>query len=133
MEGPFSKSFSWQIEDTLLGVGAVLHGGLMISSCQRRGSFTNTFSVINFYFPNHRRDIHLQIKPWPKLWKYLYLKLIVKKFQRLCHVQSDLKMFVKLIVQIGDCIRKIPSALCLRGWGFHAKPAFLCNFLNGDL
>ena len=32
----------------------------------------------------------MKIKPWPELWKYLYLKLIVKKFQRLRDVQPDL-------------------------------------------
>ena len=55
------------------------------------------------------------------------------KFQRLLHVQYDLEIYVKLTIQIGDCIRKTHSALCLRGCGFHAKPTFFCNFLNGDL
>ena len=27
----------------------------------------------------------------------------------------------------------IYCALCLRGWGFHAKPIFICNILKGDL
>ena len=44
-----------------------------------------------------------------ELWKHLYLKLIVKRFQRLCHVQSELAIFVKLTAQI-DFIRKTPSA-----------------------
>ena len=60
------------------------------------------------------------------------LKLIAKKFQRLHHVKSDLEIFVYLTVQIGDCIIKTPSALCLRSWGFYVKPAFFCNFLNDD-
>ena len=58
---------------------------------------------------------------------------MVKKFQRLCHVQSDLKVLVKLTVQVGDCIRKTLSALFFRGWGFHAKTSFLGNFLNDYL
>ena len=61
------------------------------------------------------------------------MKLIVQKFQILCHVQYDLEISVKLTVQIGDCIRNIPSALCLRVWEFHAKPAFFCNLLNDDM
>ena len=31
-------------------------------------------------------------------------------FQRLCHVQSDFEMFVKLAAKIGGCTRKTPSA-----------------------
>ena len=40
------------MEDTLLGegAGAVLHEGLMIKSCQVRGSLTNTFSSNHFSF-----------------------------------------------------------------------------------
>ena len=39
-----------------------------------------------------------------ELWKNLYLNLIInKKFQRVCHVQSDLDiLFLKLTAQIGD-------------------------------
>ena len=38
----------------------------------------------------------------PELWKYLFLKLNVKSFQRLCHGQLDLDiLFVKLAAQIG--------------------------------
>ena len=36
--------------------------------------------------------------------------LTSKKSQRLCHVQPDVDIFVKLTAQIGDCIRKTPSA-----------------------
>ena len=66
------------------------------------------------------------------------MKLIVKNFQRLCYVQLDLDiLFVKLIAQIGDCIRNrglhTLCTLCLRGWGFHAKHVFFCNILNGCL
>ena len=88
---------------------AVLHGGLMIRLCQGWGSFTNAFFCNHFSFFQSCRDIHLKIKPWPKLWKYLYLKLLVKRFQRLCHVQPDHDIFIKLTVQIGDCNRKTPS------------------------
>ena len=36
---------------------------------------------------------------------YLFLKLIIKSFQKLCHVQLDLDIFfVNLIAQIGYCI-----------------------------
>ena len=51
----------------------------------------------------------LEDKFLTKLWKYLYLKLIVKRFQRLFHVQPDLDIFVKVTVQIGDFIRNAPS------------------------
>ena len=46
-------------------------------------------------------DIHLKIKPGQltELWKYLFLKLFVKNFQRLCHVQLDPDiLFVKFTV-----------------------------------
>ena len=89
------------------GGGSVLLGKLMIRSYQGWGSFTNTFFNNHFLFFQSWRGIHLKIKPWPKLWKYLYLKLIVNRFQRLCHVQPDL---VKLAVQIGECIGRRPSA-----------------------
>ena len=89
---------------------AVLHGGLMIRSCQGQVNFTNTFFSNHLSFFQSWRDIHLKIKQEPKLWKYLHLKLIVKRFQRLCHVQPDLDIFVKVTVQIGDCIKKTRSA-----------------------
>ena len=108
---------------------AVLHWGLMIRSCQGPGSFTNTFFNNHFSFFQSWRDIHLKIKPWPKLWKYLYLKLIVKRFQRLCHVQPGLDIFVKLTVQIGDCIRKTPSAHYASGVGdfMQSLPSFVIS------
>ena len=117
--------------NSMWGGGSVLLGKLMIRSCQGWGSFTNTFFNNHFSFFQSWRDIHLKIKPWPKLWKYLYLKLIVKRFQRLCHVQPDL---VKLAVQIGECIGKRPSAhYASVDRDFHPKPAFFYNILNGDL
>ena len=48
----------------------------------------------------------LENKPWPKLWKYLYLKLIVQRFQRLCHVQLDLDIFAKLTWQLRIALEK---------------------------
>ena len=45
--GTFSKSFSWKSGDKLfLGnlLEAVLHGGLMIRSCQEWKSFTSAFA-----------------------------------------------------------------------------------------
>ena len=75
-------------------------------SCQWWGSFTNTFFSNHFSFFQSWRYLLLKIKPWPKLWKYLFLKLIVKRFQRLCHVQLDLDIFVKLTVQIRIALEK---------------------------
>ena len=46
MERPFYKYFSWQMGDKFLG--AVLHGGLMIRSCQGWRSFTNAFFSKHF-------------------------------------------------------------------------------------
>ena len=34
------------------------------------------------------------------------MRLIVKKFQSLCHIQLDLDVFVKLTVQIGIALEK---------------------------
>ena len=50
-----------------------------------------------------------------------------------CHVKPDLDiLFVKLIAQVGDKLHKKNTlcTLCLRGWGFHAKPIFFCNTLS---
>ena len=60
---------------------------------------------------------------------YLYLKLIVKRFQSLCHVQPDLEIFLKLTVQIGECIRKTPSAHCASGTGdfMQSLPSFVIS------
>ena len=113
------------------GWGPVLHGGLMIRPCQEWGSFTNTFFSNHFSFFQSWREIQLKIKSWPKLWKYLYLKLIGTRFQRLCHVQPDLDTFVKLAVQIGDCIRKTPSAHCGSGIGdfMQSHPSFVISWM----
>ena len=80
----FYKSFSWQMGDNLLGGCSTWK--INIRSCQGLGSFTNTFFSNHFHFFQSWRYIHLNIKPWLKLWKYLYLKLILKRFQRLYHV-----------------------------------------------
>ena len=61
-----------------------------------------------------------------ELWKYLFLKLIVKSFQRLCNGQLDLDiLFVKLTAQIGYWIWKIPSAHCVLGVGDFMQCLFL--------
>ena len=61
-----------------------------------------------------------------ELRKYLFLKLIVKSFQRLCNGQLDLDiLFVKLTTQIGYCIWKIPSAHCVLGVGDFMQCLFL--------
>ena len=55
---------------------------------------------------------------WPdkstELWKYLFLKVIVKSFQRLCHGYLYI-LFVKLTAEIGYCFWKIRSADCVSG------------------
>ena len=107
--------------------GTVLHDRLMIRPWQEQGSFTNAFSsylkTVNLKTCHSWRDIHLKINilspdQSTELWKYLFLKLIVKSFQRLCHVQLDLGiLFVKLTAQIGYCIWKILSAHYVSGVG----------------
>ena len=105
--------------------------GLMIRSCQGQVSFTNTFSsylkTVNLkIFANHKG-----IYTWrqssdrsTELWKYLFLKLIIRSFQMLCLVQTDLAiLFVKLTAQKEYWIWKMPSAHDASGVrGFHAKP-----------
>ena len=73
----------------------------------------------------------MKINPWPKLWKYLYLTLIVKWFQRLCHVPPNLEIFVQLTVQIGDCIRKTLSAHYASGVGefMQSLPLFVISLM----
>ena len=48
----------------------------------------------------------MKINPRPKLWNYLYLKLIVKRFPRLCHVQLDLDIFAKFTIEMGIASEK---------------------------
>ena len=113
----------WQMGDNFLRAiffceGTVLYGGLMIKSCQGQRSFTNSFSsnlnTVNLkIFANHEVIYTWRQNPdySTELWKYLYLKLIFKRFQRLHRVQPDLDiLFVNLNAQIGDCIRKTSSA-----------------------
>ena len=104
MEGPFFKSFSWQMADNLLGGCSTWK--INIRLCQGWGRFRNTFFSNYFSFFHSGRCINLKIKPWLKLWKYLYLKLIVERFQSLYYVQLDLDIFVKLTVQIGIALEK---------------------------
>ena len=50
-------------------------------------------------------------------------KLIVKSFQRLCHVQFTNRAFH---------LKNTLCTLCLRGWGFHTMSAvFIYNILQG--
>ena len=86
--------------------GAYSTWKINIRSCQEWGSFTNTFFSNYFSFFQSWKYTHLKINPWPKLWKYLYLKLIVKRFQKLCHVQLDLDIFAKFTVEMGIALEK---------------------------
>ena len=52
-----------------------------VRSCHGWGSFTNIFFNNHFSFFQSWRYIHLKVKPWPKLGKYLYLKLILRGFK----------------------------------------------------
>ena len=67
-----------------------------------------------------------------ELWKYLFLKLITKSFQRLCHGCLDIDiLFVKLTAQIRHCFWKIRSVHCVSGdWGFNAMPFLNYNILQ---
>ena len=139
MEGPFFKTLLWQMGDNLLGGCSTWRTN--IRSCQRWGSFTNTLFSNHFSFFQSWRYIHLKIKPWPKLWKYLYLKLMIKRFQRLCHVQLDLDIFVKFTLQIGIALEKQwwsgngshygeVVILMGKGWvGFHCVILLYWNFI----
>ena len=73
----------------------------------------------------------MNIKPWPKLWKHSYLKLIVKRLQRLCHVSPDLFIFVNFAVQIEDCIRKTPSTHYTSGVEnfMQIQPSFVISWM----
>ena len=59
-----------------------------------------------------------------EFWKYLFLKLIVKSFRRLCRGQLNSTNRVLLL-------KNTLCTLCVRGWGFHAMPFFNCNILQG--
>ena len=58
------------------------------------------FSVIVFHFP---------IMKVYTLEDKALTKIMVKRFQRLCHVELDLKIFVKVNSTNRDCIRKTMS------------------------
>ena len=59
-----------------------------------------------------------------KSWKDLFLMLILKRFQRLCHDQPDFDILLgKLTAQIG----------CLKGWEFHAKSGFFFDICSSGL
>ena len=62
------------------------------------------------------------------------MKLRVKRFKSLLHVQPDLDLFVKLTGPLGVCIRKAPSShYATMDWGFHTNPVSFSNILNGGL
>ena len=70
--------------------------------------FSSNLKTVNLIiFANHgvtytRRENSNQST---QLWKDLFLRLIVKKFQRLCHVQPELDILpVKLTTEIGNSI-----------------------------
>ena len=121
--------------------GTVQYGGLLIRLCHGQGSFANAFSgnlkTVNFkMFANHE-GIYTWIESpdqSKELCKYLFLRLIVKSFQRLscsawpwyivCKVNSTNKVLH---------LKSTLCTLCLRGWRFHATAVFICNILKSDL
>ena len=98
-----------------------------IRLCQGWGHFTNTFFSNHFSFFHSWRYINLKIKLWPKLWKYLYLKLIVKGFQSLYHAQLDLDIFCKVNSINRDCIRKT-----MAGWQCNPQGRRGVSNFNGE-
>ena len=130
MEGLFSKRFSWQMGNNLLGGCSTwgINDQIMLRVGQLQ---KNTFFSNHFLFFQLGRDMNFNIMPWPKLWKYLYLKLIVRRFQKLCHVQADLDIFVKLAVKIVNCIRKIPFSHYVSGVGDFMQnlPSFVISWM----
>ena len=82
-------------------------GGNLLGGCSTWGindqimsraeEFPIHFSVIIFHFSNHE-GIYTCRKSPDQNYKYLYLKLVVQRFQRFFHVQPDLDIFVKLTV-----------------------------------
>ena len=63
----------------------------------------------------------------------LSLKLIVKIFQRPCHVHPGLDILLgKLKAQVFD-LKNTLCTICLTGSGFHARPVFFFNTFSGDL
>ena len=115
--------------------GAVLHGGLIIRSCQGWGSFTNVFSSNlktvykswNFY--QSWRDIHLKIKPWPvyRIMEVFILGIISWEVSKgvLC---SALPWHIICKINSRNMRLHYKSTLCTlclpQGLGFHTKPVF---------
>ena len=103
---------------------AVLHGELMIRSCQGQGILTNALfnnlKTVNMKknlqaktFLHTWRHIHLKIKPRPvhRIIERFILEVIIKvrviRFESLCHDQPDFDILLgKLAGQIGDWIWK---------------------------
>ena len=122
-------------------LGSVLHGELMVRSCQGQGSFTNSISknlkTASLKMFANREDIctcRQNPEHSRELWKYLFWKLFVKSFKKLFHVQPEIDiLFVKLSPQIVSCFWKIASAHCASGIWDSMKHQFFCNTLKGDL
>ena len=92
----------------------------------------SSLQILREHIPRHDFPVdqgHSVPIKYGETFFYLYLKLIVKRFQSLCHVQPDLEIFLKLTVQIGDCIRKTPSAHCASGTGdfMQSLPSFVIS------
>ena len=90
----FKKSFSWRIgEQNLFGRFMVACSALLLKCITQQPKHYKSE-----YFRKSWRHLHLKIK---SLWKNLFLRLVVKKFQSSCHVQPDLYLlFGKSTVQI---------------------------------
>ena len=75
------------------------------------------------------RGYTFEDKALTRIMEVFILEAIVNRFQRLCHVQPYLNIFVKLTVQIGDCIRKTPSARYASGVGdfMQSLPSFVIS------
>ena len=68
-----------------------------------------------------------------ELWKDLFLRLTVKKFQMLCHAQSDFDiLFIKLTAETEDCISKTLSTHYVSG-DIYIFGYFIENFLSSFL
>ena len=65
--------------------------------------FSGNLNAVNLQiFPNHRGIFHsrLSLAYFMVLWQYLYLRLIVERFQRLCHVQFPLMLTLNWVIDI---------------------------------
>ena len=74
-----------------------------------------------------------------ELWKKLFLNLIVRGFKDCIMFSSPLLTWL-IDISLGEMNTrnrelnlKLHCTLCLRGWRFHAKPAFFINIFGDDL